>query len=101
MVVGLRRRRPYDVLWMHGTDDAIGGDVLFKGTALSAPVSMLLTQTAMTAAERHASHLAPQHRSSWLAILAACRPGSRPSVPRLLGFADKTRLLPVCSAAAP
>ena len=42
MVVGLRRRRPYDVLWMHGTDDAIGRDVLFKGTALSAPVSMLV-----------------------------------------------------------
>jgi hypothetical protein len=61
MVVGLRRRRPYDVLWMHGTDDAIGRDVLFKGTALSAPVSMLLTQAAMTAAaarrpSRHASH---------------------------------------------
>jgi hypothetical protein len=60
MVVGLRRRRPYDVLWMHGTDDAIGRDVLFKGTALSAPVSMLVTQAAMTAAvarrpSRHAS----------------------------------------------
>ena len=60
MVVGLRRRRPYDVLWMHGTDDAIGRDVRFKGTALSAPVSMLVTQAAMTAAvarrpSRHAS----------------------------------------------
>jgi hypothetical protein len=61
MVVGLRRRRPYDVLWMHGTQDAIGRDVLVKGTALSAPGSMLLTQAAMTAAvarrpNRHGSH---------------------------------------------
>jgi hypothetical protein len=58
MVVGLRRRRPYDVLWMHGTDDAIGRDALFKGTALSAPVSMLLTQAAMTAvvARRPSQH---------------------------------------------
>jgi hypothetical protein len=60
MVVGLRRRRPFDVWWMHGTEAAIGRDVLFKGTALSAPVSMLITQAAMTAAvarrpSRHAS----------------------------------------------
>jgi hypothetical protein len=33
---------PYDVLWMHGTEDGIGRDVLFKRTALSAPVSMLI-----------------------------------------------------------
>jgi hypothetical protein len=56
----LRRRRPYDVLWMHGTEDGIGRDALLKGTALSAPVSMLITQAAMTAAvarrpSRHAS----------------------------------------------
>jgi hypothetical protein len=49
MVVGLRRRHPYDVFWMHGSADAIGRDVLTKGTALSAPVSMLATQAALTA----------------------------------------------------
>jgi hypothetical protein len=49
MVVALRRRRPYDVFWMHGHADAIARDTVFKGTALSAPVSMLLTQPAMTA----------------------------------------------------
>jgi hypothetical protein len=49
MVVGLRRRHPYDVFWMHGSNDAIGRDVLTKGTALSAPVSMLVTQAALTA----------------------------------------------------
>jgi hypothetical protein len=48
------------MLWMHGTDDAVGRDVRFKGTALSAPVSMLVTRAAMTAAvarrpSRHAS----------------------------------------------
>ncbi len=49
MVIGLRRRRPYDVFWMHGSADAMGRDVLSKGTALSAPVSMLVTQAALTA----------------------------------------------------
>jgi transposase InsO family protein len=49
MVVGVRRRHPYDVFWMHGSADAIGRDVLTKGTALSAPVSMLITQAALTA----------------------------------------------------
>jgi hypothetical protein len=34
---------------MHGSADAIGRDVLTKGTALSAPVSMLATQAALTA----------------------------------------------------
>ena len=49
MVVALRRVHPYDVLWMHGQPDAIARDTLFKGTALSAPVSTLLTQAALTA----------------------------------------------------
>jgi hypothetical protein len=40
---------PYDVFWMHGSTDAIGRDVLTKGTAVSAPVSMLVTQAALTA----------------------------------------------------
>ena len=49
MVVALRRRHPYDLWWMHGSTDALGRDVLAKGTALSAPVSMLVTQAALTA----------------------------------------------------
>ena len=49
MVVALRRVHPYDVLWMHGQPDAIARDTLFKGTALSAPVSTLVTQAALTA----------------------------------------------------
>jgi hypothetical protein len=44
MVIGLRRRHPYDMFWMHGSADAIGRDMLTKGTALPAPVSMLVTQ---------------------------------------------------------
>jgi hypothetical protein len=39
MVVALRRRHPYDLLWMHGRADAIARDTVVKGTALSAPVS--------------------------------------------------------------
>ena len=56
MVVALRRGHPYDVFWMHGQPDAIARDTLFKGTALSAPVSTLLTQAALTAVmARHPS----------------------------------------------
>jgi pimeloyl-ACP methyl ester carboxylesterase len=49
MVVALRRRHPYDVFWMHGRPDAIARDTIVKGTALSAPVSNLLVQAALTA----------------------------------------------------
>jgi pimeloyl-ACP methyl ester carboxylesterase len=49
MVVALRRRHPYDVFWMHGRADAIARDTIVKGTALSAPVSNLLAQAALTA----------------------------------------------------
>jgi pimeloyl-ACP methyl ester carboxylesterase len=48
MVVALRRRHPYDVFWMHGRADAIARDTILKGTALSAPVSNLLAQAALT-----------------------------------------------------
>jgi len=49
MVVALRRRHPYDVFWMHGRSDAIARDTIVRGTALSAPVSNLLAQAALTA----------------------------------------------------
>src|ERR687898_1998441 len=49
LVVALRRRHPYDVLWMHGQADTIARDTILKGTALSAPVSNLLVQAALTA----------------------------------------------------
>ena len=49
MVVALRRRRPYDVFWMHGRADAIARDTIVKGTALSAPVSNLVVQAVLTA----------------------------------------------------
>jgi hypothetical protein len=45
MVVALRRKHPYDVFWMHGQPDEIARDTIFKGTALSAPVSNLLRAT--------------------------------------------------------
>jgi pimeloyl-ACP methyl ester carboxylesterase len=48
MVVALRRRHPYDVFWMHGRADTIARDTIVKGTALSAPVSNLLAQAALT-----------------------------------------------------
>ena len=49
MVVALRRHHPYDVFWMHGQPDQIVRDTIFKGTALSAPVSNLLTHATLTA----------------------------------------------------
>jgi hypothetical protein len=49
MVVALRRRHPYDVFWMHGETEKIARDTLFRGPALSAPVSNLLIQPALTA----------------------------------------------------
>jgi hypothetical protein len=61
MVVALRRMHPYDVFWMHGRPDAIARDSLFKGTALSAPVSTLVTQAALVAImARHPSRRAAQ-----------------------------------------
>jgi pimeloyl-ACP methyl ester carboxylesterase len=49
MVVALRRRHPYDLFWLHGRADTIARDTILKGTALSAPVSNLLVQAALTA----------------------------------------------------
>jgi hypothetical protein len=49
MVVALRRRHPYDVFWMHGQAEQMARDTLFRGTALSAPVSNLVLQAALTA----------------------------------------------------
>ena len=61
MVVALRRVHPYDVFWMHGRPDAIARDSLFKGTALSAPVSTLVTQAALIAVmARHPSRRVAQ-----------------------------------------
>jgi hypothetical protein len=49
MVVALRRRHPYDMFWMHGQAEQMARDTLFRGTALSAPVSNLVLQAALTA----------------------------------------------------
>ena len=49
LVVALRRRHPYDVFWMHGRADTMARDAILSGTALSAPVSNLLAQAALTA----------------------------------------------------
>ena len=54
MVVALRRRHPYDVFWMRGRAETIARDAIFRGTALSAPVSNLLIQAAVTALVREA-----------------------------------------------
>ena len=49
MVVAQWRVHPYDVFWLHGQPEVIARDTLFKGTALSAPVSTLVTQAALIA----------------------------------------------------
>lgn len=48
LTVALRRRLPYDVrlVGMRGEPDDVGSDAWDKGTALSAPITMLGTQAA-------------------------------------------------------
>jgi hypothetical protein len=78
MRVGLRRRHPYDVFWMHGHAADISRDVIFKGTALSAPVWMLLTQAGMTAVvARRPSRRAAQALGGLGAALVAGYLGER------------------------
>jgi len=44
MAVAVKRRHPYHVGRMQGTADSVERDSLFNGTALSAPVWMLVAQ---------------------------------------------------------
>jgi hypothetical protein len=46
--VALRRRRQYDFLFLHGRPEHVARDAVLMGTALSAPVTMLSTQTVAT-----------------------------------------------------
>ena len=70
MVVALRRRHPYDVFWMHGETEKIARDTLFRCTALSAPVSNLLLQAALTAVvAARPSRRAHKHSVPWGALL--------------------------------
>jgi hypothetical protein len=48
MVIALRRRHPYHVPLLHGRPDNVARDSVVMGTALSAPVVMLTTQTFAT-----------------------------------------------------
>jgi hypothetical protein len=78
MVVGLRRRHPYDVFWMHGDPATITRDAVFKGTALSAPVPNMLIQAAMTAVVvRWPSRRAAQALGGWGALIVAGYLGER------------------------
>jgi hypothetical protein len=49
LVVALRRRRPYDLPFAHGSAGRVGRDSLWMGTAYSAPLPMLLLQAWATA----------------------------------------------------
>jgi len=44
MAVALKRHHPYDFLMLHGRADKVARDSLLMGTALSAPVVMLVAQ---------------------------------------------------------
>jgi hypothetical protein len=46
--VAARRRRSYDLPVLHGRPENVRRDALFLGTALSAPVSMLVAQAVAT-----------------------------------------------------
>jgi len=78
MVVGLRRRHPYDVFWMHGDPASITRDAVLRGTALSAPVPNLLIRAAMTAVVlRWPSRRAAQALGGWGALMVAGYLGER------------------------
>jgi hypothetical protein len=49
LLVGVRRRRPYDLPFATGSPDRVARDALWMGTAYSAPVPMLLAQAWATA----------------------------------------------------
>ncbi|MBA2529239.1 MAG: hypothetical protein H0V19_04655 [Euzebyales bacterium] len=49
LAAALRRGHAYDFLWMHGRRDKVARDALLMGTAMSAPVPMLVTQAVLTA----------------------------------------------------
>jgi hypothetical protein len=49
MTLALRRGYSYDVGFMAGHPDSVARDSLFKGTAFSAPVTTLVTQSVATA----------------------------------------------------
>jgi hypothetical protein len=49
LVVAVRRRRPYDLPLLRGSDRHVGRDSLWMGTAYSAPLPMLLAQAWATA----------------------------------------------------
>ena len=44
MAVAVRRRHPYDVPMLHGKAETVGRDTMLMGTALSAPMYMLVAQ---------------------------------------------------------
>lgn len=46
--VAVNRGHPYDVFWMQGREDRVVRDSVLIGTAMSAPVTMLVTQGALT-----------------------------------------------------
>jgi hypothetical protein len=48
MTVALKRRRAYHVPLMHGSPDNVARDSVVMGTALSAPITMLVTQAVAT-----------------------------------------------------
>jgi hypothetical protein len=47
--LAIKRRHPYDFLFLHGNRRAVARDSLFMGTAISAPAPMLVTQALATA----------------------------------------------------
>lgn len=49
MAVAVRRRRQYDLLFLHGNPERVARDAVVMGTALSAPATMLAAQTVATA----------------------------------------------------
>lgn len=74
MTIAIQRRRAYHFLFLRGSPDTVGRDSVLLGTALSAPMPMLVTQLVATVAvaQRRCDSLAATMLS---ALGAAMVPG--------------------------
>jgi hypothetical protein len=72
LVVAVRRRRPYDIPFLHGRAEDVGRDSFLMGTAYSAPVPMLAAQAwAITRLARRPDDLARRALGALGAVMVA------------------------------
>lgn len=86
LVLALRRKRAFDIPFLHGSPDHVGRDSLWGGTSYSAPVFMLLIQAWGIARLARGPDEAARTALTWLGVVMT--PGY------LLERWSRTRLTP-------